>query len=220
VIVASDLEGTLTTGETWRGLQAYLESHGRQKDYGRFRNTMMPSYLGAKIGLVNKRAFQNRWIAQLMTLFDGTSLEEFRVVATWVVQHELLPKARRHVLAELEAARRDGARVILASGTYQPMLEAFALHYGFEAIGTPLGIQAGELTGQLSGEVNVGTHKRSRLLNALNGEPLTRAYGDTLPDLPMLEAAREAVIVGGNDAKLEKIALERGWRVLRDATSP
>jgi HAD superfamily phosphoserine phosphatase-like hydrolase len=217
VIVASDLEGTLTTGETWRGVQAYLEAHGRRADYARFRRSMMPLYLGARVGIVNKREFQNRWIERLMTLFAGVPLETFRDIAAWVVRHELLPKARRQVLAELEAMQGKGARVILASGTYQPILEAFAAQYGFDAIGTPLEISDDKLTGRLAGEINVGTHKRSRLQDALQGAVLTKAYGDTLPDVPMLEAAQEAVIVAGNDARLERVALERGWRVLRDA---
>ncbi|NJK43415.1 MAG: hypothetical protein HC933_03355 [Pleurocapsa sp. SU_196_0] len=122
-------------------------------------------------------------------------------------------KRRVGVIAELEAAKRDGARVILASGTYQPILDAFASHFGFEAIGTPLEVVEGKLTGRLSAPVSVGTRKRANLITTLNGQPLTRAYGDTFPDMPMLELAQQPVIVRGNDAKLERIARERTWRV-------
>jgi HAD superfamily phosphoserine phosphatase-like hydrolase len=215
VIVASDLEGTLTNGETWRGMRAYLEAHGRKADYGRFMRAKMPLYLGAKIGIVPKRYFQNRWIEDLPALFTGMTLGDFQSeVAAWVVQHELLPKARYNVIAELEAAQKDGARVILASGTYQPVLEAFAVEFGFEAVGTPLEVTDGKLTGRLQSHINVAEHKIANLLQHLGAGELTRAYGDTLPDIPMLEAAREGVVVTGNDKKLMAIAKARGWRTL------
>jgi HAD superfamily phosphoserine phosphatase-like hydrolase len=215
MIVASDLEGTLSAGETWRGIRAYLEAHGRKADYSRFMRGKMPLYLGAKLGLVNKRRFQNRWIEDLPGLFAGHSLESFQAVAAWVVQHELRPKLRQNVLNELEAARQSGARVILASGTYQPVLRDLAQTLGFEAIGTPLRVVNGLLTGKLDGPVNVEQIKRSSLLSILEGAALNRAYGDTLADVPMLEAAQEAVVVAGNDARLERLAITRGWRVLR-----
>jgi HAD superfamily phosphoserine phosphatase-like hydrolase len=213
VIVASDLEGTITTGETWRGVAAYLESHGRKVDYARFRRSKLAAYIAARVGLTERRAFQNAWITDLTQLFAGQSLEAFCDVAAWVVTHELLPKQRPNVIAELEAARRDGARVILASGTYQPILEVFAAQFGFEAIGTPLEVVDGKLTGRLRAPVNVGTHKRANLMAILNGQVLTRAYGDTFPDIPMLELAQQAVIVRGNDMKLERVARKRTWRV-------
>ncbi len=215
MIVASDLEGTLTTGETWRGIRAYLEAHERKADYDRFMRSKMPMYLGAKLGLVNKRHFQNRWIEDLPGLFAGHSLESFQAVAAWVVQHELRPKLRQNVLNELETARRSGARVILASGTYQPVLHALAQTLGFEAIGTPLTVVNGSLTGKLDGPVNVEQIKRVSLIAALEGAALNRAYGDTLADIPMLKAAQEAIVIAGNDVRLERLALARGWRVLR-----
>jgi HAD superfamily phosphoserine phosphatase-like hydrolase len=214
-VIASDLEGTLTNGETWRGVRAYLESHGRKADYSRFMRAKIPLYLGAKLGVVPKRYFQNRWIEDLPALFTGMTPDDFQLeVAAWVVQHELLPKARRNVIAELEAAQKAGARVILASGTYQPVLESFAAEFGFETVGTSLEVRDGALTGRLKGPINVAAHKIANLRQHLGNAALNRAYGDTLPDLPMLEAAQEAVVVTGNDRKLEIIAKARGWRVL------
>ena len=153
-IIASDLEGTLTSGETWRGIRAYLQAHGRKRDYDAFMRRHLVDYLGAKIGVIPKRAFQNRWIGDLPRLFAGATLEEFRIVAAWVAEHELLPKLRHTVTAELETAKASGARVILVSGTYQPVLEAFAEHFGFEAIGTPLELVGDRLTGRLAGPIN------------------------------------------------------------------
>ena len=213
-IIAADLEGTLTSGETWRGIQAYLEQCGRGREYAAFARRHLLDYLAAKIGVIPKRAFQNRWISDLPRLFAGATLEEFSEVAAWVAHNELLPKLRQSPLSELRAARASGARVILVSGTYQPVLEVFAANFGFEAIGTPLGVLDGRLTGRLSGPVNAGAVKPSSLQRLIATRVLARAYGDTMPDVPLLELALEAVVVTGNDAALERLAEQRGWRKL------
>ncbi len=214
MIVASDLEGTITNGETWRGLRAYLYAHGRKRDYDAFMRLKLPQYIGAKIGLIPKRMFQNRWISDMPMVFKGATLEEFQRIAAWVAEHELLAKVRRSALAELQMAKTSGARVILVSGTYQPVLEAFADPFGFEAIGTPLEVVNGALTGRLAGPINTGAVKCSSLQAQIGAVRLHRAYGDTLPDVPMLESASEAVVVTGNDAQLERLARQRGWRTL------
>ena len=214
MIIASDLEGTLTNGETWRGIRAYLETHGRKRDYDAFMRRHLLDYLGAKIGVIPKRHFQNRWISDLPQLFKGVTLEQFREVAAWVAEHELLPNVRRAPLAELEAAKQRGARVILVSGTYQPVLEMFAQRFGFEAIGTPLELLDNRLTGQLAGPINTGAIKCSSLQAQIGAVRLHRAYGDTLSDVPMLEGATQAIVVTGNDPALERLAKQRGWRTL------
>ena len=212
-IIASDLEGTLTTGETWRGLRAYLEKHGRKADFQLFFASQILGFGAAKLGLMPKREFQNRWTAKIMRLFAGQTLEQFQEIAAWIAEHQLLPKARRSVLSELEVARDQGARVILASGTYQPVLEAFAKPFGFEAIGTPLESKNGLLTGRVLGAINVGFEKRHKLEQLLAGQKLDTAYGDTMPDIPMLEMAGQAIVASG-DSALEQTAQARGWRVV------
>ncbi len=213
IIIASDLEGTLTRGETWRGIRAYLEQHNRKTDFWLFFVSQLPQFISSKLGLISKREFQNRWTANIMRLFAGISVEEFKQVATWVAEHELLPKIRPSVLQELETAKKNGFQVILASGTYQPVLEAFAAPFGFEALGTPIATQNGKLTGLVIGEIRVGLEKRLGLENFLAGQVLTIAYGDTMPDIPMLELAVEAIVASG-DSTLEIVAKERGWRII------
>jgi phosphoserine phosphatase len=213
LIVASDLEGTLSSGETWKAMAAYLERDGKSRVYRNFFNTRFPRALLAQTGIINKRKFQNRWIEELIGLFAGQTLEEFQAVGEWVVEHHLWPKRKTQVIAELEQYKLEGARLILVSGTYQPVLEAFAARLQAEAIGSPLEIMAGKLTGRLAGPINVEIQKVSSL--KMHGiTHLEAAFGDTLPDTAMLEMARNPVVIP-TDAKLEKLALERGWRILR-----
>jgi HAD superfamily phosphoserine phosphatase-like hydrolase len=214
MIIASDLEGTLTTGETWRGVRAYLAAHGRSGQFYAFFVTQLPEFVGSKLGFIAKREFQNRWTARIMGLFAGISQAEFEVVAAWVAEHELLPKIRPNVLKILQDHQQAGGRVILASGTYQPVLAAVAGRFGFEALGTPLAVVGDKLTGRVIGQISVGTEKKRKLEQALLGQKLDLAYGDTMPDLPMLEMAAKACVVRGADPALEELARVRGWQLL------
>ena len=212
--IAADLEGTLTTGQTWKGIRAYLQSNGRAREYGLFFAARLPGALLARAGLMDKREFENSFTADTVRFFAGLQVSAFREIAEFIVERELWPKRREGVLAELETLRLQGRRLILASGTYQPVLEAFAWRLEAEAIGTQLEVTAGSLTGRLSGPVNVGAHKAETLRAFLQGATLERAYGDTFPDAPMLKEARMAVAVNP-DASLERLAKANDWRVLK-----
>lgn len=214
MILATDLEGTLTTGATWRGIGRYLELRGMSVPYRLFYLSRLPAALAYRAGLSDGEQFKNRWIADLMQFFDDMPASDFESVASWVVEDELWPKRREDILAEVSERAQNGARVIVASGSITPIVEAFVRKLGFgEAIATPVEERSGRLTGRLSGPSNTGKHKADGLKTLLNGEPLTVAYGDTLPDLPMLEMASEAVAVYPDKALLEA-ARRRGWRVL------
>jgi HAD superfamily phosphoserine phosphatase-like hydrolase len=212
-LIASDVEGTLTTGETWKGLGRYLvEVVGRRVSYGLFLFTHVPVAYLAKYGLIDRQSFKDRWIVDLARFLRGLSLDELRQMARWVVDRELWPARRDDVLRELEAHRRAGSRVVLASGTYQPILEEFAARIGAEAIGTPLEMDADDATGRILGN-NTGRLKAERLRARLAGEALEIAYGDSEGDVPMLELARTPVAVHP-EPPLRRLALSRAWRIV------
>jgi HAD superfamily phosphoserine phosphatase-like hydrolase len=213
MIIAADLEGTLSTGESWRALERYLETHSSKGAYRRFKLGFAPKAMLARVGLADERAFKNRWLSEMIQLFRDQDEAAFREIAEWVVEHELWPQRREDVLKELLARQKAGWLIILASGTYQPILEAFAERIGAEALGTELELQGGKLTGKLIGSVNVGRVKAERLLVELDGETVYAAYGDSEADIPMLQLAEEPVAVHP-DAALKKIAKERGWRII------
>ena len=215
VVVASDVEGTLTTGETWRALGRYYQQFGKRGSYRRFFAARMPGFILAKLGIVSEAAFKTRWIEDLAQFFAGMNAEELARVAAWVVEHELWAKRRLDVVAELERHVQAGHTLVLASGVYQPVLAALAERLGAAAVGTPLEMTGadGVATGQLVGEVNTGEAKLMRLETWLSGRSLNVAYGDTEADVPMLKRAEDAVAVHPN-TELASVAHERGWRVL------
>jgi phosphoserine phosphatase len=211
--VASDLEGTLTIGETWKGIGRYLKEHGRGWEYRTFFLARMPGYLATKVGVRSEQAFRDGWMARLAGLLRGMGTTELERLAEWVVEEELWPKRREGVLGELERYRGDGRRLVLAAGAYGPILEAFARRIGAEAVGTPLEYADGRATGRLIGAVNTGRAKAGRLAERVGGAEVYAAYGDTIADLPMLELSAAPVAVDP-DPELRREARRRGWRVL------
>jgi phosphoserine phosphatase len=216
-VVASDLEGTLTVGNTWQGLAAYLRQDSlHMRAFKRFERANTFGSLRAKLGLTQASTYQQAMVQNLPSLFVGMTPEEFAEIAEWVVQFELWPKRRASVINELESHLRVGRRVILAASTYQPVLEAFASRLGVGAIGTPLEVKNGLLTGQVEIAVNSGEMKAARLRNAIGSASIDFAYGDTLSDQEMLEMAHNPIIIRG-DRRLEALANQRNWRVLESS---
>lgn len=216
VIVASDLEGTLTTGETWRGVGRYLRrERGRRMAlrYWAFFASRTPGVLLARRGFGDEQALRLRWMRDLARFFRDDDAAALARLAEWVVERELWPQRRAAVLAELAAHRAAGRRVILVSGTYQPVLDAFARRIDAEAIGTSLELLSGRATGRLAGPINNDTVKVASLRPLLGAATLHAAYGDTSADVPMLNLSDAAIVVGDN-ARLRAVAAQRGWRVL------
>ena len=218
-VVAADLEGTCTAGETWRGVARWLGANGRTWRYRRFLLPRLAALPLVRLGLVERQAFRNRWIRDLARLLDGLDGPEMDALAAEVVVTELWPKRRVAVLDELARAAADGTRVVIASGTYEPVLAAFAARLpGGPAgpvahLGTPLEMRDGRTTGRLAGSIGTGARKAARVLDLAAGAELTTAYGDSLADVPLLEAARQAVAVAP-DGELRPLAAARGWRML------
>ena len=213
--VASDLEGTLTTGESWKGVGRYLKEHGQGRAYLAFFLARMPGHFATKVGAADEQEFRDGWMARLAGFLRGMGPAELERLARWVVEEELWPKRRDGVLGELEGHRDAGQRLVLVAGAYQPVLEAFAYRIGAEAVGTPLEYSGNEATGRLAGAVNTGRRKAERLARRVGDTRVVAAYGDTLADLDMLKMSEGPVVVDP-DPKLRAEALEKGWRIFGD----
>jgi phosphoserine phosphatase len=215
MVVVSDLEGTLTTGATWRGVRNYLQQTRSPLAYRLFFLVHLPSAILAKMGWLDEQDVKAQWMVDQAQLLKHMPEAELLEMAQWICEHELWPKRRQVAVEELLAWREKGKRVILTSGGYEPLVAAFAERIGAEAIGSTLEIAEGHITGRVIGEVNVRQNKANSLVSFLDGDSITAAYGDTASDVPMLSMAEEAVAVAPND-ELRAIAVERNWRILED----
>jgi phosphoserine phosphatase len=212
--VASDLEGTITAGETWRGMRDFLVENGYERRYRRFFVRSLPGLFLFRQGWANERAFKERWILGLLRLFKGFDEAEMAAMAEFVAMNTLWPTRRETVVAELQAHQANGRSVIIVTGLFEPILQRLARELGgFGSIGTPLLFENGRFTGKTAAPLNVGQRKVAQLQPHLHDGQLAAAYGDTVRDIPMLELAREPVAVHP-DAQLREAAQRRGWRIL------
>lgn len=213
-MVASDLEGTITAGETWRGMRDFLVENGRSRQYRRFFLRNVPGLFLFRKGWVNERAFKERWILGLLRLFKGAGEAEMAAMAEFVAMETLWPTRREAVVAELQAHQANGRSVVIVTGLFEPILQHLAQALGgFDFIGTPLLMENGRFTGKTAAPLNVGQRKVTQLQPYLHEGQLAAAYGDTVRDIPMLELAQEPVAVHP-DAPLRQTAQDRGWRIL------
>jgi phosphoserine phosphatase len=170
----------------------------------------------SRFGVGDPLKLRAEFMEQLPTVTAGMTAEEVHALAMWVVDNELWPKRRMGVIQELMQHQRDGKRVIVISGAYQPILQVFANKLNAEGIGTPLEFVGDKLSGKLAGDLNVGEAKAARLRAALNGDTLELSYGDSQNDIPMMIMAQSAVAVNPDDG-LRALATVKGWRIIEDA---
>ncbi|MDT8307222.1 MAG: haloacid dehalogenase-like hydrolase [Anaerolineae bacterium] len=221
LVVACDVEGTLTTGHTWEGMRDYLVAHGGEGAYRRFFRRSLPALLLYRLGIGDPRAFKEKWLYGLLALYEGYTEEQFAAPAEHTAVEALWAGRRPVVIGALREHHAEGATIALASGVFQPILDALVACAaanglpGLHAFGTPLEIVDGRLTGRTAIPFTVGAQKVAAL-SALAGEvPLAAAYGDTAADLPMLRASRRPIAVAP-DAALRAAATENGWEIIGD----
>lgn len=210
--VATDLEGTLTTGATWRGFGNYLKQYRSALAYNLFLAVRLPMPVLVATGLLDQQRAKSAWIADQLKLFTEATVDDVRHMAEWVVEHEMWPRRRPEVLSEVAAHQANGHHIILATGTYQPIAEAFAARIGAEALGTPLKFVDGKLVG-IDAPVSVKGEKADNLRERIGDGPVIAAYGDTASDIPMLSMAEQPTAVHP-DRRLRAAAEARGWRII------
>ncbi|MCC6269688.1 MAG: HAD-IB family hydrolase [Microbacteriaceae bacterium] len=125
---------------------------------------------------------------------------------------------RANVIERLREHRKNGAHIVLISGSFAAPLQPITEYVEAHALYcTELEVSdSGSFTGDISSAM-LGDDKRRAIddyLARFNSEPeSTWGYGDHSSDLPMLEHVRNPVVVG-TDATLNSIAAERDWQVL------
>jgi phosphoserine phosphatase len=219
-IVVSDLDGTLTAAETWRGVLGWVREHHPSPAARRFVGVRLPLVVLARAGVLDKEAFRARWFRDLGGLLAGLPERRLAEMAGAVVDDWLWPARREAALAlvtQAVAATREvdpGARLVIATGAYQQIADAFANRAGADhALGTPLETVDGIVTGRLAAQVQTGEQKAAAVRALAGGADVVAAFGDTGADIPLLGLARRAVAIGP-DADLRAAARRAGWEVV------
>lgn len=173
----------------------------------------VPWYLA--LDSVSRAAFQRSFYR----LYRGMAAGELEDRAEALFEEHVRRRLRPEALIRLERHTRRGDRVVLVTGSVEPIVRPLADHLGVRHVLAPrLELRDGRVTGELLGEPLAGERKAAEVADfaTRHGIDLAEsfAYGDSLDDVPMLEiVGRPAVVNPGR--RLHERAAARGWEILR-----
>ena len=216
-----DLDGTLYTGHIWQD----LVNHHRATRRHRFwvaaylvRNMApLPLY---RSGIMSRASFFHAWGETMGWLLRGWSLDEAQALFEQLTEEQIVPNLRPDVLQRLRQHQSTGHLVALVSGTFAPLLQTIARQIDVaHAIGTPLQVQDGKLTGRIVPPLCQGEGKPRRVQSYLANQGFeidwqaSFAYADRDTDLPLLALVRHPVATYPDQALLAH-ARAQGWTVI------
>jgi phosphoserine phosphatase len=213
-LVASDLNGTLTTGSPVLAVYRWLTDNQPGSTPPLFQYRLMISYLQVKVGLKKIDTWGKEAMNAVLSFIQDPDPIILEAVMDSVVEDELWPKRRERPISLLRELHQQGAKIYIISAAYQPAVENFANRIAPErtfAIGTLV-----ETTPQgfkLAEPLNTREKKMSNLLAAIGSRRLAIALGDTFADIPLLERAERAIAVHP-DSKLRIKARKHGWQII------
>jgi len=152
---------------------------------------------------------------------DGLSEREITRVAEEFTRKHLLTSIRRNMKDRISRHRGEGDETILLTGSLSPIAGPVA---GFAGIDTVSATVCATRNGRfeslppVSHPFHVQKYRIAGDFCRKRGFPLRdcTAYGDSIHDLPLLEAVRTPVAVHP-DRRLRKIARLRSWEILDDS---
>lgn len=214
-----DIAGTLVEGNPWRGFM-HTERIAKARVYGTYPLTL-PAWLARKMKVIPDATFRQIWIRQMAWMLRGMHRDEILKVFDWIAQEYMGQNYQDDVVARLQQHKADGDTVILISGMFTEMSQAFADHLGADlGLGTVLGFDDdGRCTGRIVGDGCAGALKAIALQNYLESQSVDPAehelfaYADSYSDVPLLSLADHATATYP-DTGLAELAAVRGWPVI------
>ncbi len=154
---------------------------------------------------------------RILGAVKGVRLDDLVALNADIVP-KLMAMVRPEAIRLLEQHRHAGRATYIVSASPIELVEPLAKALGMTAgIGTRGAIVDGVYTGELAGPFCYGPGKVEAIEELARWEGLDLeqcwAYSDSASDLPMLEAVGHPVAVNA-DAKLERVAGQRGWPVV------
>lgn len=168
-----------------------------------------------KAGTVGVEEFAGFYVGTLA----GRSAAQWEPVRRRFLHEVIVPCIYPRAMALVRGHLDAGDVVVMTTATNRFITELTAAHFGIEhLLATEPEVREGGFTGRTTGTLNMRQGKVERLRQWLEsrGEALdaftTRAYSDSINDLPLMEAVDQAVATHA-DARLEAIARARGWEL-------
>ncbi|HEY72687.1 MAG: hypothetical protein B6I35_01640 [Anaerolineaceae bacterium 4572_32.2] len=215
-----DLDGTLFAGHVWEGLPRYLRLYRRNRLWLYiFLATHMPLGILSQMGLLDGEKMRQTWSGHMAWMLRGMNAAEGERAFTWVADEHVWPLLREDIASLLRGHQARGERVILLSGTFQPLLDVIGERLGVDvSLGTRPELRDGRYTGRALEPICQGSGKATRLRAYLNkaGSSIdlaaSSAYADSIFDLSVLEMVGCPIAVYP-DQELAMLATQRGWEI-------
>ncbi len=214
MLVASDLNGTLTTGSPILAVARWVKKNQPESYPAGFALRLFASYMQVKLGLIKIDTWGDINMRRVLKLISKPNQEILDLVMDSVVDDELWLKKRDKAVKLLKNYHQNGAKIIIISAAYEPAVKKFASMIGSEnthGIGTPVTLTDSGLV--LAKTLTSREVKLKRLRALIGDKQIDVAMGDTFADIPLLEEAVEPIAVFP-DKTLRQTAIERNWKVI------
>lgn len=211
-----DVDGTIVASDIVR----YGVAIRTQEMSSLARRAWTAAYLPRVAWLVAlDRVSRERFQRSFYRIYGGMETAELDHRSARLFDEFVRPRIRPQAAARIAHHREGGHRVVLVSGSVEPIVRSLARHLGVEDIlAARLEAREGMLTGEIEGGPLAGERKAEAVAAfALEaGIDLGDAFGyaDSRDDVPMLERVAHAAVVNP-DRRLERLARDRGWDVYR-----
>ena len=214
MIIASDLNGTLTTGSPILAVANWAETHQSVLRPRLFKYRILFSYLQVMAGMKEIDIWADKTMRDVLNLIHFPDQEMIKSIMSFVVESELWPKRRENTVSLLKEYHKQGAEIILVSAAFEPAVIEFAKRIGNEritAIGTPVFLTENGIS--LAEKLITREKKLEKVTNIIGSNTLDIALGDTFADIPLLEQSRHPIAVFP-DRVLRETAQLKGWQIL------
>lgn len=217
-IVFSDIAGTVVAGNPWDFIRKHPLYH--QEQGRRELRKFLLIYIARRLRLISDTTFRHYWLHHMAASFAGTSREDLLTIYRDTVTQAMADSYQQDVIARLREHQAAGAKVILVTGMFIELAEAFAEHLGMDgAIGSRMAFRDGIVTGEIEGETCVGPRKLDYIKRYLAQVDANLSvsdcygYADSYSDRALLGAVGQGVATYP-EARMRTFALEQGWEII------
>jgi len=158
-------------------------------------------------------------IKSLSKWLKNVSEDDLENLTSEIFKNQIVNSIHQEVLSEIDFHKSKGGRVVILSSSIYPICNSVADHLGMDdVICSNLEVINGVYTGRSAGPFCFGKEKAVRLKEYCSKKNINPTYswyyGDSISDHYVLNAVGNPVCVNP-DKKLEKIAIDKGWKILR-----
>ncbi len=211
--VFSDVEGTLVDGS----LPEIFLATGRRINSFTFRQKLLITPLELVGNLLPSKLRRTFKLLALLVAVKGHTVEEVSQINEAVIP-EVIGKLKPTMAQKLRQHREAGLPIVLVSAGMHEAIARIGQELEARGEGTKIKQANGRYLAKVDGELCQGEGKAARareVLAEMGYDPAQSfAYGDTGSDAAFLALFAHPAVVDP-DQKLEAIAREKGWEIIR-----